>query len=206
MLNIVWLVLLVGSVVVAFWSGTTKELVTSVTESANSAFKLALGFTGVMALWLGIMKIAEESGLVHVLTRVITPVMRRLFPGIPDGHTALGSIAMNLVANMFGLNNAATPLGIRAMKDLDSLNVHKGEATDEMCMFLAVNTSSVQLIPAGAIALMAAGGSSDPTVIVLPALIATCVSTAVGITAARLLSRLRRFQVEAGEGNDHGNL
>jgi spore maturation protein A len=205
MLNIVWLVLLVGSVVVGLWTGTTKEVVASVTESANSGFKLALGFTGVMALWLGIMKIAEESGLVARLTRVITPVMRWLFPGIPDGHPALGSMAMNLVANMFGLNNAATPLGIKAMKDLDDLNPRRGTATDEMCMFLAVNTSSVQLVPAGAIALLAAGGSSDPTVIVLPALIATCVSTGVGIAAARLLSRLRRFQVDEGEGDDHGN-
>jgi len=203
MLNIVWLVLLVGSVVIALWAGTTKELVASVTESANSAFKLALGFTGVMALWLGIMKIAEESGLVRLLTRFIAPVMRWLFPGIPDGHPALGSMAMNLVANMFGLNNAATPLGIRAMKDLDQLNPRKGTATDEMCMFLAVNTSSVQLVPAGAIALLAAGGSSDPTVIVLPALIATCVSTAVGITAARLLSRSRRFRMEDKGRDEH---
>jgi len=203
MLNIVWLVLLVGSVAIAVWTGSTKELVASVTESANSAFKLALGFTGVMALWLGIMKIAEESGLVELLTRFIAPVLRWLFPGIPDGHPALGSMAMNLVANMFGLNNAATPLGIRAMKDLDQLNTRKGTATDEMCMFLAVNTSSVQLVPAGAIALLAAGASSDPTVIVLPALIATCVSTAIGITAARLLSRSRRFRIEDRGRDEH---
>lgn len=204
MLNIVWLVLLVGSVLMALWTGTTKEVVASVSESANSAFQLALGFTGVMALWLGIMKIAEESGLVSLLTRGIAPVMRRLFPKIPDGHPALGSMAMNIVANMFGLNNAATPLGIRAMKDLDELNPRKGTASDEMCMFLAINTSSVQLVPAGAIALLAAGGSSDPTVIVLPALIATCVSTAVGIVAARTLSHLRRFHVEEEKSVDHG--
>ncbi|MCA1959690.1 MAG: nucleoside recognition protein [Desulfomonile sp.] len=203
MLNIVWLVLLVGSVVMALWTGTTKELVTSVTESANAAFKLALGFTGVMALWLGIMKIAEESGLVGLLTRGIAPIMRSIFPGVPDGHPALGSMAMNLVANMFGLNNAATPLGIRAMKDLDQLNSRKGTATDEMCMFLAINTSSVQLVPAGAIALLAAGGSSDPTVIVLPALIATGVSTMVGIATARILSRFRRFRVEDKGCDDH---
>jgi len=203
MLNIVWLALLVGSVAVAFWTGNVKEVVASATESAGSAFTLALGFTGIMALWLGIMRIAEESGLVALLTRVIAPIMAFLFPRIPARHPALASMAMNIVANMFGLNNAATPLGIRAMKDLDELNPHKGTATDEMCMFLAVNTSSVQLVPAGAIASMAAGGSSDPTVILLPALLATCASTAVGIIAARLLSRLRRFRQEAARGPDN---
>lgn len=200
MLNFIWLVLLVGSVAVAVWTGNVKEVVASATESAGSAFTLALGFTGIMALWLGIMRIAEESGLVALLTRLIAPIMALLFPRIPQGHPALASMAMNIVANMFGLNNAATPLGIRAMKDLDELNPHKGTATDEMCMFLAINTSSVQLIPAGAIALLAAGGSSDPTVIVLPALLATCASTIVGVLAARLLSRLRRFRQEATGG------
>jgi spore maturation protein A len=193
MLNIVWLVLLVGSVAVAVLTGNLKEVVVSVTESAGSAFKLALGFTGIMALWLGMMKIAEESGLIARLTHLIAPLMRFLFPKIPDGHPALASMAMNMVANMFGLNNAATPMGIRAMKDLNELNPRKGTASDEMCMFLAINTSSVQLIPAGAMALLAAGGSSDPTVIVLPVLIATCASTLVGVTSARVLSRMRRF-------------
>lgn len=199
MLNIVWLILLAGSVAVAVFTGHLKEVVVSVTESAGSAFKLALGFTGIMALWLGIMKIAEESGLVTRLTRLISPVMGFLFPKIPDGHPALASMAMNMVANMFGLNNAATPIGIRAMKDLDELNASKGTASDEMCMFLAINTSSVQLIPAGAMALLAAGGSSDPTVIVVPALIATCVSTVVGVSAARILSRMRRFAQQPQE-------
>jgi len=152
-------------------------------------------------LWLGIMRIAEQSGLIGSFTRLIKPLMRFLFPAIPDGHPALGSMAMNIVANMFGLNNAATPLGIRAMKDLETLNRIKGTATDEMCMFLAINTSSVQLVPAGAIALLAAGGSSDPTVVVFPAIIATCASTAAGILAARLLSKLRRFRQESEEGD-----
>jgi spore maturation protein A len=194
MLNIIWLVLLVGSVAVALVTGHTKDVVISVTESAGSAFKLALGFTGIMALWLGIMKIAEESGLIKHFTVLIAPIMRFLFPRVPDNHPALGSMAMNMVANMFGLNNAATPLGIRAMGDLETLNSKPGTATDEMCMFLAINTSSLQLVPAGAIALLAAGGSSDPTVIVLPAIIATICSTVMGVTAAKLLSRMRRFR------------
>jgi len=205
MLNTIWLILLVGSVAVAVLTGQSKEVVVSVTESAVSAFKLALGLTGIMALWLGIMRIAEDSGLIAGFTRMIAPLLRFLFPGIPDGHPALGSMAMNMVANMFGLNNAATPLGIKAMEDLDTLNPRKGTATDDMCMFLAINTSSIQLIPAGAIALLAGGGSLDPTVIVFPALIATFVSTVAGITAARLLSRLRRFRDDSGkEAKDEG--
>lgn len=203
MLNVIWLVLLVGSVAVAVCTGHTKDVVIAATDSATSAFKLALGFTGIMALWLGIMKIAEQSGLIEVFTRAIAPVMRRLFPGVPEGHPALGSMAMNMAANMFGLNNAATPLGIRAMEDLDTLNSRKGTATDDMCMFLAINTSSVQLVPAGAIALLAAGGSSDPTAVVFPALLATTVSTVAAVLAARSLSRMKRFRDEPAEEANH---
>ncbi len=202
MLNIVWLVLLVGSVAVGAWNGCLREVVLSVTDSAVNAFKLALGFAGIMALWLGIMKIAEESGLIGMITRLIAPIMKRLFPRVPEGHPALGSMTMNIVANMFGLNNAATPLGIRAMKDLDELNSRAGEASDEMCMFLAVNTSSVQIVPAGAIALLASGGAQDPTVIVLPAILATGVSTAVAIISARALSRMNRFRQGATKGSE----
>jgi spore maturation protein A len=196
MLNGIWLALLVGSVAVAVVTGHVQELVGAVTDSASSAFRLAIGLTGIMALWLGLMKIAEDSGLIGAFTRLIAPVLRFLFPGVPKDHPAMGSMAMNIVANMFGLNNAATPLGIRAMEDLETLNPHPGTATDAMCMFLAVNTSSVQLIPAGAIALLAAGGSSNPTAIVFPALLATIVSTVAGVTAARLLSRMKRFRVK----------
>ncbi len=115
----------------------------------------------------------------------------------------MSSMAMNIAANMFGLNNAATPLGIRAMEDLDTLNRRKGTATDAMCMFLAINTSSVQIVPAGAIALLAAGGSSDPTAIVFPALVATSVSTTVGIIAAYLFSKSGRFRETCKGGGDH---
>ena len=204
MLNIIWLVLLVGSVSIALMTGNLKEVVIAATGSAEAAFKLALGFTGIMALWLGIMKIAQESGLVDRFTALIRPGMSLLFRGIPEGHPALGSMAMNMVANLFGLNNAATPLGIQAMKDLDTLNHEKGTATDDMCMFLTINTSSLQIVPAGAIALLAAGGSSDPTVIVFPALAATLVSTIVGIASARLLSRMSRFggKPEGGPTNE----
>jgi len=206
MLNVIWLVLLVGSALCAALTGHLNDVVIAVTQSANSAFKLALGFTGIMALWLGIMRIAQESGLVTRFTAFIAPLMRFLFPGLPRDHPALGSMAMNIVANMFGLNNAATPLGLKAMADLDSSNRTKGTASDEMCMFLALNTSSLQLIPAGAIALLAGGGSSDPTIIVFPALLATCVSTVVGVMAAKILARVRRFRTAEPEGLEDDNI
>ena len=187
-------------VLIALLTGNIREVVASVPESAEQAFKLALGFTGMMALWLGIMRIADESGLVQLFTRAIAPVLRYLFPEVPRNHPALGSMAANMVANMLGLNNAATPLGIKAMQDLDSLNAKKGTATDAMCMFLAINTSSLQIIPAGAIALLAAGGASDPTSIVFPAILATMVSTIAGITAAKILSGLQRYRDDHGQG------
>ncbi len=194
MLNVIWLSLLVGSVLIALFTGNIREVVASVPESAEQAFKLALGFTGMMALWLGIMRIADESGLVQLFTRAIAPVLRYLFPGVPRNHPAMGSMAANMVANMLGLNNAATPLGIKAMQDLDSLNEKKGTATDAMCMFLAINTSSLQIVPASAIALLAAGGAANPTAIVFPAILATTVSTIVGITAAKVFAALKSYR------------
>lgn len=195
MMNFVWVALLVGATAAAVCNGALGDTVTAATASAGKAVTLALGLVGVMSLWMGLMKIAEESGLAGKAATLVTPVLARLFPGVPRDHPAMASMTMNIVANMFGLNNAATPLGIKAMKELEEINPHKGTATDDMCMFLAVNTSSVQIIPAGAIAILAAGGSSDPTVIVLPAFLATCASTVAAILAARFLSRLKRFRI-----------
>jgi spore maturation protein A len=200
MLNLIWLLLLVASSLIAVFTGNVGQVIISVTESANNAFKLALGFAGIMALWLGIMKIAEESGLISQITEVMTPLMRWLFPKLPPGHPALGSMAMNMAANMFGLNNAATPMGLKAMKDLDSANPKKGRATDEMCMFLAINTSSLQLVPVSAVAMLAGAGSSEPTSIVFPALLATICSTVAGVLAAKGLSRLKRFSDDNKRG------
>ncbi len=194
MLNVLWLILLVGSAAFALATGNTKAVTHAATEGAGQAVKIAIGLLGVMTLWLGIMKIAEDSGLVGVFTRLIRPALTFLFPGVPPEHPAMGSMAMNMAANMFGLNNAATPLGLKAMADLNTLNDTPGTATDEMCMFLAINTSSIQLIPAGAIALLAGGGASDPTIIVVPAILATMFSTLCGVTAAKILARSRRYR------------
>ncbi|MCL5126233.1 MAG: nucleoside recognition protein [Deltaproteobacteria bacterium] len=194
MLNLIWLGLLVFSAITALLTGNLKQLVNSVPDSAMNAFKLSLGLTGIMALWLGIMRIAEKSGLTEKLSLMIAPLMVRIFPGVPRGHPAIASMASNLIANMFGLNNAATPFGIKAMKDLETLNSAKGSATHAMCMFLALNTSSLQLVPFGAIALLAAGGSKDPTIIIFPAIIATSFSTISAFCIARIMSRMKRYQ------------
>ncbi len=194
MLNLIWLGLLVVSAVTALLTGNLKPLVNSVPDAATNAFKLSLGLTGIMALWLGIMRIAEKSGLTEKLSSMIAPLMVQIFPGVPGDHPAIAAIAANMIANMFGLNNAATPLGIKAMKDLETLNPVKGSATHAMCMFLALNTSSLQLVPFGAIALLAAGGSKDPTIIILPAIIATSFSTISAFCVARIMSKMKRFQ------------
>src|SRR6187455_3121442 len=146
-----------------------------------------------MALWLGLMRLAERCGLVQRIARGLRPVMRRLFPDVPPDHPAMGSMLMNMAANMLGLGNAATPLGLRAMRDLEKLNPHPGTATNAMCTFLAINTGSVQLIPITAIAVLAAAGSKSPYAIVGTSLIATCFSSAAGLIAVKAFEKLRWF-------------
>ena len=159
-------------------------------ESAGSAVTLAIGLVGVMALFLGLMKIAEAGGLLRILARLIRPLMIRLFPDVPADHPAMGAMILNLSANALGLGNAATPFGIKAMQELDKLNSSPGTATNAMVLFLAINTSSVTLLPTGVIALRAAAGSADPAAILPTTLFATIGSTTVAILAAKLYSRL----------------
>jgi len=158
-------------------------------EAAKGSVTLALGLVGVMALFLGLMKVAEAGGLLTIIARLLRPVMIRLFPELPADHPAMGAIIMNLSANVMGLGNAATPFGIRAMQELDKLNPHKGTATNAMALFLAINTSSVTLLPTGVIALRASAGSADPAGILPTTLFATVCSTTVAILAAKLYSR-----------------
>jgi spore maturation protein SpmA/spore maturation protein SpmB len=166
-----------------------EALGTGIVDSAESAVTLAIGLVGVMALFLGLMKVAEQGGLMRVVAKALRPVLVRLFPEVPPQHPAMGSIIMNLSANILGLGNAATPFGIRAMQQLDQLNPHKGTATNAMALFLAMNTSSVTLLPTGVIALRASAGSEDPAGIVPTTLAATIISTTVAITMAKLLQR-----------------
>lgn len=162
----------------------------SMIGTAGDAVTLAIGLVGVMSLFLGLMKVAERAGLLIVVARTLQPLMIRLFPAVPADHPAMGAIIMNLSANVLGLGNAATPFGIRAMEHLDKLNGEKGKATDAMILFLAINTSSITLLPTGVIALRAAAGSADPAGIVPTTLFATLVSTTVAIISAKFCARM----------------
>ncbi len=198
MLNHIWLAMLLTAMLVAGITGNVRASVDAAIRAAETAVTLALGLVGVMSLWLGVMRLAERSGLVGILARVLRPVLSRLFPEVPPDHPAMGSMVMNIAANMLGLTNAATPLGLRAMRDLETLNRHPGTATNAMCTFLAINTGSVQLIPATAIAVLAASGSLNPTAIVGSTLIATCFSSAAGLIAVKWMERWAVFRLPNG--------
>ena len=206
MLNYIWLALVLFAVAIGGVTGHLKEVTDGAFDGAKTAVTIALGLIGIMALWLGVMRLAERAGLIQKLARGLRPVMRRLFPDVPSDHPAMGSMLMNMAANMLGLGNAATPLGLRAMRDLEKINPHPGTATNAMCTFLAINTSSVQLIPTTAIAILVAAGSTNPTAIVGTALLATLCAATVAITAVKLLGRLPWFResdarVVAGVGD-----
>ncbi|MFO7462309.1 MAG: nucleoside recognition domain-containing protein [Desulfatiglandales bacterium] len=199
-----------GIVLVAFvtaawrqiqWAGDgaspMESLSGAVIDSAAGAVELALGLIGVMTLFLGLMKVAEAGGLLRILAALIRPLMVRLFPEVPARHPAMGAMILNLSANAMGLGNAATPFGIRAMQELNKLNPRQGTATDSMALFLAINTSSITLLPTGVIALRAAAGSGDPAGILPTTLFATLCSTAVAVVAAKAYSRF--FQDKRGE-------
>lgn len=196
MLNYIWLALVVLAVTIGGWNDKLKDVTDGAFDGAKTAVTIALGLIGIMAMWLGVMRLAERCGLVQRMAVGLRPIMRRLFPDVPVDHPAMGSMLMNIAANMLGLGNAATPLGLRAMRDLETLNPRPGIATNAMCTFLAINTSSVQLIPTTAIALLAAAGSRQPTVIVGTALLATCCSTLVGITSVKFLEKLPWFRLK----------
>jgi len=200
MLNYIWLGLILAAVVIGGANHAMKEVTDAAFDRAKYAvLELALPLAGIMALWLGLMRLAERSGLIQVIARILRPVMRRLFPEVPAEHPAVGSMMMNMSANMLGLGNAATPLGIRAMEQLESLNPRPGTATNAMCVFLALNTSCVQLIPATVVAIMAVNGSANPTAVIVPALLATLCAAVAAVTAAKTFEKWNIFQPAAAE-------
>jgi spore maturation protein SpmA len=198
MLNYIWLGLMLLAVIIGGFTDHLKEVADKSFEMAEYAvMKTALPLVGIMALWLGMMRLAERAGLVALLARFLRPLMVRLFPDVPPEHPAMGSMLLNIAAGILGLGNAGTPLGLRAMKDLETLNPHPGTATNAMCTFLAINTSSIQLIPATAIAILAANRSSNPTAIVGTSIMATTCAAVAAVTAAKLLQHLPLFYVKA---------
>lgn len=189
MMNWIWFALMAIALVVAAATGTPDEVTKGAIDGASNAVTISIGLVGIMALWLGMMRVAEEAGLVRALSRVIAPVLRWIFPDVPPDHPAMAAMVMCLAANALGLNNAATPLGIKAMEELQELNPEKDVATNAMVTFLAIITSGVQLIPATAIAVLAASGSSAPTAVISTTFIATAAATIAGLVAAKVLQR-----------------
>lgn len=196
MLNYIWLALVILAALLGGATDRLEEVTNAAFEACKTAvMSLALPLAGVMALWLGIMRLADKSGIMHAIARVLRPMLTRLFPDVPPDHPAMGSIVMNMAANMLGLANAATPLGLRAMQDLETLNPRPGTATNAMCTFLAINTSSIQLIPATSVAILAAAGSVQPTAIIGTALVATICSTIVGLVSVKTLEKLPFYRL-----------
>ena len=188
MLNQVWTWMIISGVILGLFNGKAGLVTQAVLDSSKTAVHLCIELAGIMCFWTGLMNIAEKSGLVEHISRGVAPVLRYLFKGVPKGHPAFGSIAMNLAANFLGLGNAATPLGIKAMGSLQELNPHKDTATNAMSMFLVLNTSAVQLVPATIIAVRSASGSSNPAEIIGTIWVSTACAAVFGIAAAKILS------------------
>jgi len=213
MINTIWIVLMGGGILVAGFQCLgldyssaqglvmdpslvpLTDLTKGLFDSAKASVNLAFGLIGIMALWLGLMRIAEESGLVKIFARAVRPIMIRLFPDVPPEHPAMGAMVMNIAANMLGLGNAATPLGLKAMQELQALNKVKDTASNAMATFMALNTSSVTLIPATVIGIRAAANASNPAEIIGPVIVATGVSTTVAVIAIKLLQKLPKYQL-----------
>lgn len=196
-LNYIWIAFFLIAFVIAtvrlVFMGDTEvfpAIMNSTFDTSKAAFKISLGLTGVLSLWLGIMKIGEKGGVINVVARVLSPVFTRLFPDIPKGHPVTGSIFMNVAANMLGLDNAATPLGLKAMEQLQELNPKKDTATNPMIMFLVLNTSGLTLIPVSIMVYRAQMGAAQPTDIFVPILLATFFSTLAGIVFTSLYQRI----------------
>jgi len=189
MLNYIWFALMAIALVVAIFTGKAADVTNASVQSAKTAVEISLGLVGVMTLWLGIMRVAEKAGLVTMLGRLLRPISRLLFPEVPPDHPAMGAVIMNVAANMLGLSNAATPLGIKAMEELQELNPEKETASNAMVTFMVLNTAGIQFIPATIIAVLAAAGSRNPTAIISTTLIATLCGAIAAVTTAKILQR-----------------
>lgn len=202
MLDYVWGFMLTIGLLVGMLNGRGKEVTEAIITSGGNAVQLCIGLLGVLCLWSGLMGIAEKSGLVKLLAILARPLIKMLFPGIPKEHSASGAILMNMAANFFGLGNAATPLGIKAMMELQKLNPHKKVASKEMIMFLVLNTAAIQLIPTTMIALRAAAGSRQPAEIMVPIWFASICATIAGFFAViflDLFDRLKNKNLSVGK-------
>jgi spore maturation protein A len=185
MVNYIWVCMTLIGIIFGVFNGTLEEINKAIFWGAKEAVTLCIGLVSILVFWLGMMRIAQESGLLDKLTRLFRPIVSRLFPEVPTNHPALGYILSNMIANMFGLGNAATPLGIKAMEQLQELNTEKNKASRSMITFLAINTASITLVPTTVIAIRMTYHSASPTEIVVPTLITTIISALAAIMIDR---------------------
>ena len=200
MLNYIWFGMIFISVIVGTITGNIDAVTQAAIDMSKTAVDIAISLIGIMALWLGIMKIAEQSGLIKIIAKGLRPITLKLFPEVPPDHPAIGSIILNMAANILGLGNAATPLGLKAMEELQELNEDKEIASNAMCTFLAINTSSVQIIlPATVVALMGTTANQ----IFITTILATGFSTTVAIISVKFFEKMKRFSYpKKGKGHD----
>lgn len=189
MLNFIWCGMIVLSFAAAIFTGRIETLTAGAIEGAASAVETCIGLLGSMCLWTGIAKVAENSGLINIFARLLKPVTKVIFPKLRQDSAAMRAIVMNMVANLLGMGNAATPLGIAAMRELNRENKHRSVASNEMCMFVVINTASIQLIPSTVISLRQMYGSTDPSGIIVPVWICSICAVIVGVTAAKIFQR-----------------
>ena len=185
-MNYIFYFLVVFSIIFGIINGRTQEVVNAILEGADISVKIALSLIGIMAFWLGIMRIAEKAGLVQLIAKLIKPITKWLFKDVPPDNPAIGNIALSVSANALGLTNAATPIGLKVMEELQEINEDKDTASDAMCMFLGMNTAGFQLIPATVIAVLVAVGSKNPTEIIVPTFIVTSIAFVSAILLAKL--------------------
>lgn len=206
-MNYIWFLIILISVISAAYTGKVDNMVNAIWSGTQKSIEIALYLAGIMAFWLGIMKIAQKSGLVAFIAKAVTPAAKYLFPDIPKDSPAIGDIAMNFTANAFGLSNAATPIGIKALEELQKHNKDKNTASNDMCTLVVMNTAAFQLVPATVIAVLAANGSKNPTEIVFPTLIVTSIAFVSAIFIVKVLEKFWKPQCDkthsaASEVND----
>ena len=198
-MNYIWFVLIAISIIFGFLNGKITNVSDSILSSAKSTIDISIFIIGIMAFWMGIMKIAEKSGLVENISKLLLPVGKKLFPEIPntkEGNETIGDVAFNFSANALGLANAATPMGIKAIEGMQKFNKDKESASNSMCMLLAMNTAGFQLIPVSVIGILAAAGANNPNEIIMPTLIVTTISFTVAILTAKVFGKLWKPQTE----------
>lgn len=198
----IWVFLIVVSIVTAIFTGKLQEVTQAIIDNAKLAVEISIALIGVMAFWLGLVKLAEKSGIIAIIAKLVQPITNFLFPEIPKGHSALGNITMNISANALGVTNAATPIGIKAMQEMQTLNKQKDTASNSMATFLAINTAGFQLIPASVIAVLVATGSTNPTEIVGPTILVTLFGTIIAVITVKILQRFFPIKTEPERGNN----